>query len=194
LKGSEFPEKIILIGGHLDSWDVGEGAHDDGAGCVQAMGVLRLFQRLNITPRYTIRAVLFMNEENGLRGGKEYARSAEANGEEHVIAIESDAGGFTPRSFGFTGSDVQLEKMRSWLHYFNEKSIAYMTKGGGGADIRPLHMQTGTPMAGFSPDTQRLFDLHHSANDVFESVNRRELELGTASIAALVYLIDRFDL
>ncbi len=191
LKGTEFPQEIITIGGHLDSWDVGEGAHDDGAGCVHALGVLRLFKKLGIKPKRTIRAVMFMNEENGLKGGIKYAENARDEKENHLVAIESDAGGFSPRGFGVTASDEQLEKVRSWLPYFNPNTIAFINKGGGGADIRPLYDVQGTPTIGLLTEGQRMFDYHHSANDVFEHVHPRELELGTASLAALVYLIDQ---
>ena len=192
IKGSQFPEQIITVGGHLDSWDVGQGAHDDGAGCMHALGMLKLFKKLGIKPKRTIRAVMFMNEENGTRGGLKYAEIAKRDGENHLVAIESDAGGFSPRGFGVTASGEQLEKVRSWLPYFDPQTIAYFSKGGGGVDIRPLYNALGTPMIGLITDGQRTFDYHHSANDVIENVHPRELELGTASLAALVYLIDRY--
>jgi len=194
LRGSKSPEKIITVGGHLDSWDVGEGAHDDGAGCVHSIGALRLFQKQNIKPNNTIRAVMFMNEENGLRGGKKYAYVAVMDNEQHIAAIESDASGYVPRGFGFSGSDEQHKKIQDWLKYFDKNTISYFSKGGGGADIGPLHRQTGTPMFGLSIDGQKYFEMHHTAKDVFELVNARELELGTASMASLVYLIDKYGL
>lgn len=194
LRGSKNPEKIITVGGHLDSWDVGEGAHDDGAGCVHSIGALRLFQKQNIKPNNTIRAVMFMNEENGLRGGQKYADVAVMDNEKHIAAIESDASGYVPRGFGFSGSDEQHEKIQDWLKYFDKNTISYFSKGGGGADIGPLHRKTGTPMFGLSIDGQKYFEMHHTAKDVFELVNARELELGTASMASLVYLIDKYGL
>ena len=114
LKGSEFPDEIITVGGHLDSWDNCEGAHDDGAGCVQTMEILRSLKATGYKPKRTIRFVLFANEENGLRGGEKYAEEAKAKGEKHVFALESDAGGFTPRGFGFVVSDEQFKKILSW--------------------------------------------------------------------------------
>ena len=114
IKGTEKPDEIIVVGGHLDSWDLGEGAHDDGTGVVQSMEVLRLFKDLGIKPKRTIRAVLFMNEENGLRGGRKYAEEAKAKGEKHIAAIESDAGGFTPRGFGMEGTAAQVQKALTW--------------------------------------------------------------------------------
>lgn len=194
IRGSKSPEKIITVGGHLDSWDVGEGAHDDGAGCVHSIGALRLFQKQNIKPNNTIRAVMFMNEENGLRGGQKYADVAVMDNEQHIAAIESDASGYVPRGFGFSGSDEQHKKIQDWLKYFDKNTISYFSKGGGGADIGPLHRQTGTPMFGLSIDGQKYFEMHHTAKDVFELVNARELELGTASMASLVYLIDKYGL
>ena len=194
LKGRKNPEKIITVGGHLDSWDVGEGAHDDGAGCVHSIGALRLFQKQKIKPNNTIRAVMFMNEENGLRGGQKYADVAVRDNEQHIAAIESDASGYVPRGFGFSGSDGQHKKIQDWLKYFDKNTISYFSKGGGGADIGPLHRKTGTPMFGLSIDGQKYFEMHHTAKDVFELVNARELELGTASMASLVYLIDKYGL
>ena len=194
LIGTEFPDQIITVGGHIDSWDVGHGAHDDGAGCMQSIQVLRLFQKLDIKPRHTIRAVMFMNEENGTRGGLKYAELAKKNMENHLVALESDAGAFTPRGFGVTAKDATIEKFRSWLPYFDENTISFIKKGGGGVDINPLHKTLGTPTIGFIPDSQRMFDLHHSPNDVCSNVHPRELELGTASIAGIIYLIDKYGL
>ena len=194
IKGSENPDNIILVGGHLDSWDVSEGAHDDGAGCVHSIGALRLFQKQGVKPKNTLRAVMFMNEENGLRGGTQYAENAIKNNEKHIVAIESDASAYIPRGFGFSGSDEQLEKIQDWLKYFDKNTISYFSKGGGGADIGPLHRRTGTPMFGLSIDGQKYFEIHHTAKDVFEAVHPREMELGTASMASLVYLIDKYGL
>ncbi|GIR18223.1 MAG: hypothetical protein CM15mP32_4100 [Flavobacteriaceae bacterium] len=111
ITGSDYPDEIILVGGHLDSWDVGDGAHDDGAGCVQSMEVLRLFQQLDYKPKRTLRVVLFMNEENGLRGGRKYAEIAALKGETHIFALESDAGGFTPRGFNFDLPDHEFAQI-----------------------------------------------------------------------------------
>lgn len=194
LTGNEFPEQIITVGGHLDSWDVGEGAHDDGSGCVQAIEVLRVFKAIGYTPRRTIRVVLFANEENGLRGGLKYAEEARAKKEQHIFALESDAGGFTPRGFGFTVSAEQMNTLRSWLPLLMPFGICEMNVGGGGADIGPLNRELGTALAGLQPDSQRYFDIHHARNDVFEAVNKRELELGAVAMAALIYLVDKYGL
>jgi carboxypeptidase Q len=190
IKGVEFPEEIIAVGGHLDSWDLGDGSHDDGAGCVQSIEAIRLFKALGIRPKRTLRAVMFMNEENGLRGGKEYARVAKEKREKHIAAMESDSGGFTPRGFGIKASDEVLAKIQGWGDLLNPYDLRKIVKGHGGADINPLEDQ-GTVLIGFMPDTQRYFDYHHSKNDTFDKVNKRELELGAAAMASLIYLIDQ---
>lgn len=193
IKGSEYPEEIIVVGGHLDSWDLAQGAHDDGAGCVQAMEVIRLFKILGIKPKRTIRAVMFMNEENGLRGGLEYAKQAGLKKEKHIAAIESDRGGFTPRGFTMTATDPVKTKIRSWKPLFEPYGLTDFSQEGGGADISPLEPM-GVPVLEFLPDSQRYFDYHHTQEDTIDKVSRRELELGAASMAALVYLMDKYGL
>lgn len=192
LTGSEFPDEIITIGGHLDSWDNCEGAHDDGAGCVQTVEILRAFKAIGYQPKRTIRFVLFANEENGLRGGTKYGDEAKVKKEKHVFALESDAGGFTPRSFGFTVTDEQFKKILPWRELIAPYGCSEWVRGGGGADIGPLNRLFGTALAGLIPDSQRYFDLHHARNDVFENVNKRELELGAVNMAALIYLVDKY--
>lgn len=194
IKGSEFPDEIITVGGHLDSWDNCEGAHDDGAGCVQTIEILRAFKAIGYKPKRTIRFVLFANEENGLRGGTKYADEAKAKNEKHILAIESDAGGFTPRALGFTGTDEQYQKFMSWKELIAPYGCTEFNKGGGGADIGALNRLLKTAMASLNPDTQRYFDIHHSRSDVFEAVNKRELELGAVNMAALIYLADKYGL
>ncbi len=193
IKGFEYADEIIVVGGHLDSWDLAQGAHDDGAGCVQAMDVLYLYKILGIKPKRTIRAVMFMNEENGLRGGIEYAKQAELRKEKHIAAIESDRGGFTPRGFSMSAEDAVKNKIKSWKPLLEPYGLTDFNQEGGGADIGPLAPQ-GVPTIGFLPDSQRYFDYHHTQEDTFDKVNKRELELGTASMAALVYLIDTYGL
>lgn len=191
ITGSEFPKEYILIGGHLDSWDLGDGAHDDGAGVVQSMEVLRLMKVMNIKPKRSIRVVLFMNEENGLRGATKYAEEAKRKNENHIFALESDAGGFTPRGFSFQSGDKNFEQVLSWQPLFKPYLIHYFEQGGSGADVGPLKSDTNV-LAGLRPDSQRYFDHHHAANDTFEHVNKRELELGSATMTALVYLFDKY--
>ena len=194
LTGTQFPDEIITVGGHLDSWDNGEGAHDDGAGCVQTIEILRTFKALGYRPKRTIRFVLFANEENGLRGANKYADEAKAKNEKHIFAMESDAGGFTPRGFGFNISDEKFQKVLQWKELIAPYGCSEFTRGGGGADIGPLNRAFGTPLAGLSPDSQRYFDIHHARSDVFESVNKRELELGAVNMAILIYLVDKYGL
>jgi hypothetical protein len=193
IRGTEKPDEIIVVGGHLDSWDLAEGAQDDGSGCVQAIEVLRAMNALGIKPKRTIRAVMFMNEENGLRGGTKYADLAKQNNEKHIAAIESDNGGFTPRGFGMVGTAAQISKVEVYKNLLAPYGLAEIGRGGGGADIGPLG-NSGTLLIGFKPDSQRYFDFHHAQNDKLDAVNERELQLGAASMAALVYLIDKYGL
>jgi len=191
ITGSTYPDRYMIVGGHLDSWDLGDGSHDDGAGCVQSMEVLRLFKEINYKPKHSIRVVLFMNEENGLRGGRKYAEEAKLKNENHLFALESDSGGFTPRGFSFDIDDANFEQVKSWEPLFKPYLIHYFEKGGSGADIGPLKVE-GMVLAGLRPDSQRYFDYHHAANDTFDAINKRELELGGATMASLVYLFDKY--
>ena len=191
IRGSEFPEKVIVVGGHLDSWDIGEGAHDDGAGVVQSIEVMNLFKKLNIRPKHTVRCILYMNEENGNRGGKTYASFVKNKGEEHIMAIESDRGGFSPRGFSVDGSDSQLAVIQTFENLFEPYQLHLFKKGYGGVDIGPLR-DGKICLIGLVPDSQRYFDFHHAPTDVFENVNKRELELGSAALSSIIYLIDKY--
>jgi len=192
IKGSVFPDEIIVVGGHLDSWDIGDGAHDDGTGIVQSIEVLRLFKALGIRPKRTIRAVLFMNEENGMKGGLKYAELASKVNAKHIAAIESDGGGFTPRAFG-VDDDNAVQKMQPWVQMLKPFGIHEINKGWGGVDISPLKKE-GAILIGYACDSQRYFDYHHSEIDTFDKVNKRELELGAGCMAALVWLISEYGL
>tara|TARA_B100000780_G_scaffold276402_1_gene244901 strand:- start:254 stop:1618 length:1365 start_codon:yes stop_codon:yes gene_type:complete len=191
IKGSKYPKEYITVGGHLDSWDLGEGAHDDGAGIVQSIEVLHLFKLMNIKPKHSLRVVLFMNEENGNRGGIHYAENAALENEKHLMALESDRGGFSPRGFSVSGSEKQLNSIKKWANLFEPYGIHDFKMGFAGVDINPLKDDK-ICLIGLSPDSQRYFDHHHSDNDVFEEVNKRELELGAASMTSLVFLIDKY--
>ena len=193
IKGSKYPNEIMVVGAHLDSWDLGDGAHDNGAGVVQSMEVPRLLKKINYKPKRTLRIVLFMNEENGQRGAIKYSEESKMKNENHVFAIESDAGGFTPRGFCIDSKDNKFEIIRNWSNYLKPYFIHYFEKGGSGADISFLKNENNV-LVGFKPDSQRYFDYHHSENDVFSSVNKRELELGAASMVSLIYLVDYFKL
>lgn len=189
IPGTEFPDQYIVVGGHLDSWDIGEGAHDDGAGIVQSIEVLRTMQALGIKLKRTLRVVLYINEENGNNGGKTYAERAKQSEMYHFAAIESDAGGFTPRGFRFDGQDHHYSTFKTWSDLFDPYNIHIFRRGHTGVDIGPLK-DGRVALFGLVPDSQRYFDFHHSDNDRFENVNKRELELGAATVASLVYLID----
>jgi len=194
-RGSERPHEIITLGGHLDSWDIGEGAHDDGAGVVHTLEVLRILKAIGYSPRRTLRFVLFINEENGNRGGKQYAAVAADEHQanlRHVAALESDAGGFVPRGFRVDGDDGAAAMVRSWADLFDPYDVHQFRRGGAGVDISPLkELEPRPTLLGLSPDGQRYFDFHHSSQDVFENVHKRELELGAATFAAAVILLDR---
>jgi Zn-dependent M28 family amino/carboxypeptidase len=193
IRGAKDPDKYMVLGGHLDSWDVGDGSHDDGAGCIQSIEALRILKELGIRPNHTLRAVMYMNEENGLRGGRKYAEVANEENEVHIAAIESDRGGLVPRGFSISASNENFEKIASWQSLFTPYDAGRFFQGGGGADIGPLRSQN-TTLIGLYPDSQRYFDYHHSTNDTFDKINRRELELGAAAMASLIYLIDKYGL
>jgi hypothetical protein len=188
ITGSEKPNEVIVVGGHIDCWDKGQGAHDDGAGCAQAIEVVNLFRKLGLTPKRTIRAVMFMNEENGTRGGKAYPHAKERAGEKHVAVIESDAGGAVPRGFGVDADSTVLQRVRQWTPYFERLNAATFLPGWSGVDVHPT-TETGVPGFGLYVDPQRYFDYHHSDNDTIDKVHPRELELGAIAQALLCYLI-----
>ncbi len=191
IKGSEHPEKIMVVGGHLDSWDLADGSHDDGAGVVQSMAVLELFKKLNYKPKNTIRAVLFMNEEFGGKGGRKYEELSKQNKENHIFSLESDAGGFSPRGFSFECDATNFQKVMNWKYLFEPYLIHQFFLGGTGSDTGHLTSDK-IVKAGLIPDTQRYFDYHHAATDTFDAVNKRELELGVATMASLIYLFDQY--
>ncbi|WP_269223109.1 M28 family peptidase [Flavobacterium sp. IMCC34518] len=190
IKGTEHPENIMVVGGHLDSWDLADGSHDDGAGVVQSMEVMNIFKNLNYKPKNTLRIVLFMNEENGTRGGKKYEELSLANKENHIFALESDEGGFTPRGFSLDCDDSNFSKITNWKGLFEPYLIHSFVKGHTGSDIEALTAGK-IVKAGLKPDSQRYFDYHHAANDTFDAINKRELELGAGTMAAVVYMIDQ---
>ncbi|WP_288437272.1 M28 family peptidase [uncultured Chryseobacterium sp.] len=183
-------QNVIVVGGHLDSWDVGEGAHDDGAGIVQSIEVIRTFKKLGLQNNHTIRAVCFANEENGTKGGKEYGKVAKENNEKHLFAIESDAGGFSPRGISLEMNEPQRNQIKSWGNLFLPYGVYNFEGKYSGSDIAPLH-EMGVPTAELVPDPQRYFDIHHTEEDTFEKVNRRELLLGSTVMTQLIYMIDK---
>ena len=192
IKGVKYPEKIITIGGHLDAWDNGQGAHDDGGGCVQSIEVIRLLKEMNYQPNYTLRVVMFMDEEIAQRGGSKYAEMANKNKEQHVMAIEFDRGVLVPRAVAFTNFDPNNSKHQNLISLFKTYNME-VKKGGGGVDIGPLRKYFPHIIFGeVIPDDQRYFDFHHSGNDSFDQVNIRELQMGAAAMASLVYMFDKY--
>ena len=191
ITGSTHPEKIMIVGGHLDSWDLGDGSHDDGAGCVQSMEVLEIFKKLNYKPQNTIRVVLFMNEENGVKGGQKYEELSTKISENHIFALESDSGGFSPRGFSVDSDEINFNKIQSWEPLLKPYLLHIFVKGHSGVDIGPLKSKH-IVKVGLQPDSQRYFDYHHASNDTFDAVNKRELELGAAAMASLMYLFDQY--
>ncbi len=188
LVGRELPEEVVVMGGHIDSWDVGQGAMDDGGGCVATWEALRLLRRLHLRPRRTIRVVLWTNEENGLRGGQAY-RDAYADAlEDHVLAIESDAGVFRPEGFGFTGSAEALAVVRSIAALLAPIGADTVTDEGGGADIGPI-MEAGVPGMGLAVDRSRYFWYHHSHADTMDKLDPGELNLCVAALAVMAYVV-----
>ncbi|MDW8852638.1 M20/M25/M40 family metallo-hydrolase [Flavobacterium sp. MMLR14_040] len=190
LTGTVTPENILVVGGHLDSWDLADGSQDDGAGVVQSMEVVRILKNLNYKPKNTIRVVLFMNEENGGKGGAKYEEVSKQKNENHIFALESDSGGFSPRGFSIEADDANLKKIQGFRDFFEPYLVHSFTIGHAGSDISHLTSKA-IVKAGLKPDSQRYFDYHHAANDKFDAVNKRELELGAATMTSLLYLLDQ---
>jgi Zn-dependent M28 family amino/carboxypeptidase len=184
LPGSERPDEVVVVGGHLDAWDLGRGAHDDAAGCVHALEAVRLLQATGLRPKRTVRVVLFANEENGLRGAKAYAAAHRDEAARHVAAIESDAGGFTPLGFTCSLRDAAAEAVRRRLLPLQDFGAGAVLPGAGsgGADLGPL-LALGVPCYGLLVDGQKYFDYHHTAVDDLQAVHERELALGAAAVA-----------
>ncbi|WP_027379522.1 M20/M25/M40 family metallo-hydrolase [Chryseobacterium daeguense] len=183
-------QSVIVVGGHLDSWDVGEGAHDDGAGIVQSIEVLRTFKKLGIQNNHTIRVVCFANEENGVKGGIQYGKTVKEKNEKHLFAIESDAGGFAPRGISLEMDEENRKKIQRWRNLFLPYGVYNFEGTYSGTDLYPLH-DMGIPTAELVPDSQRYFDIHHTEEDTFEKVNRRELLLGAVAMTQIIYMIDK---
>jgi hypothetical protein len=187
LLGSERPNEVVLVGGHLDSWDLGVGAHDDGAGVTEAMEVLRAIKALGLKPRRTIRVVLFMTEELGGFGARDYATAMKHSGITHVAAIESDRGGFAPRGFETDAGPAALARLAGFQRYLRPLGAGLAEKGGSGTDVEPL-AGPNTATIGLVPDGTHYFDYHHSVLDQLSAVKPQELSLGAAAMAVLAYL------
>ena len=186
--GSEHPEEVIVMGGHIDSWDVGTGAMDDAGGCVATWEALRIMKDLGLRPRRTIRVVMWTNEENGLRGADAYRDSVLADIDNHVLAIESDAGVFKPLGFGFSGSPAALETMQMIGSLLDRIDAGAITDGGGGADIAPL-MNEGVPGMGLRVENDRYFWYHHTPADTIDKLDPREVALSTAALAVVSFVV-----
>ena len=188
LVGRENPDEIVVMGGHSDSWDVGLGAMDDGGGIIVAWEALNVLKRLGLKPRRTIRVVLWTNEENGLRGGQQYAKNQGDKSNNHVLAIESDGGVFKPSGFGFTGSDAARAMVTDIATLLGVIEADKITKGGGGADISPL-MQTGVPGMGLQVDGTKYFWYHHTQADTPDKLNPAEMARCVAAMAVMAYVV-----
>ncbi|MDH5198182.1 MAG: M28 family metallopeptidase, partial [Gemmatimonadota bacterium] len=188
LVGSERPDEVVVMGGHIDSWDVGQGAMDDGGGVVAAWEALRVLKRLGLTPRRTIRVVGWTNEENGLRGGTAYRDAHRDALSRHVLAIESDAGVFAPEGFGFTGSDAAFAIVQQVGTLLEGIGTGRITRGGGGADIGPI-MREGVPGMGLDVDGTRYFWYHHTDADTIDKLDPREMGLCVAAMAVMAYVV-----
>jgi carboxypeptidase Q len=193
IRGTEYPDEYLIIGGHLDAWDTSEGAHDDGVGCIQSIEVLRIFTKLGIRPKHSIRAVMFMDEEVSGTGSVTYANHVRDSGEKHLAAIECDRGGTSPVGFYIDAPGEIIDRIARWKPLFLPYGIHLFTRGGSGADVGRLK-EFNTVLIGYLPETNRYFDFHHSPNDTFEKVNKREMQMGSAANAALIYLIDKYGL
>ena len=187
-RGSERPDEVVVLGGHIDSWDVGQGAMDDGGGSVVSWEAVRLLQRLNLRPRRTVRVVLWTNEENGLRGGNAYRDAHLSEVPKHVLAIESDGGVFKPQGFGFSGSDAAFATVQEIGHLLDRIEAGTLTRGGGGADIGPLARE-GVPVMGLNVDGTRYFWYHHTDSDTMDKLNPREMALCVATMAVMAYVV-----
>lgn len=185
IRGSEKPDEVVVFGGHIDSWDVGQGAMDDGGGCLAAWHALKVIRELGLRPRRTLRVVLWTNEENGFRGATAYAEAHK--NEKHVLAIESDAGVFKPTGFGFTGRDSVLNLVKAISGLLAPIDAARITLGGGGADIAPL-MQQGVPGLGLQVEGSRYFWYHHTHADTIDKLNPEELNRCVAAMAIMAFV------
>lgn len=193
IKGSQYPDEVIVLGGHIDSWDVGQGAMDDGGGCVAAWQAVKLIKDLGLRPKRTVRVVMWTNEENGLRGGNAYRDAHIDELEDHVLAMESDAGVFKPKGFGFTGSDESLSILQDIGTLLSSIESGKITKGGGGADIGPI-MREGVPGMGLNVDGSKYFWYHHTNADTWDKLDRDEFNQCVATMAVMAYVVADMDM
>jgi carboxypeptidase Q len=188
IRGRELPDEVIVVGGHIDSWDVGQGAMDDAGGSVAAWEAVRLLHELGMRPRRTVRVVLWTNEENGLRGGTAYRDQHRDDLDNHILAVESDAGVFKPLGFGFSGSDEAYALLQQVGSLLDRIGAGDIRRGGGGADIGPI-MELGVPGAGLNVDGTRYFWYHHSDADTIDKLDAHEFNECVAALAVLAFVI-----
>ena len=193
IRGTRFPNEYVTAGAHLDSWDLGEGAADDGPGVVQTLEVLQLLKNMDHKPERSFRAILYMNEESGAHGAIQYAREAREKNETHIAALESDVGGFTPRGFRVDGSQKVVNQIKGWMELFVPYRMGEIYPNQRGIDLLPMKGLS-KALISLECDDQRFFDIHHSASDTYDKLNIREVKLGAASMSALSYLILRYGL
>ncbi|MGE0447631.1 MAG: M20/M25/M40 family metallo-hydrolase [Vicinamibacterales bacterium] len=189
IRGRERPDEIVLVGGHLDSWDVGAGASDDGAGCIVTWEAARLMKALDIRPRRTVRVVLFTNEENGLRGGNGYAERYAAQASNHVLALESDSGVFWPSVLGFSGGPMARLLIRDIATLLTPLGFGEVVMGGGGADIGPIAQAGNVPTMAYIGDPQQYFTIHHTHADTVERIAPQDVSRAAAAIAVMTYVV-----
>jgi carboxypeptidase Q len=189
IRGRERPDEIVLVGGHLDSWDVGAGASDDGGGCVVTWEALRLMKSLNLRPRRTVRMVLFTNEENGARGALAYRDQHRAELSNHVVMLESDGGVFRPLGFGFTGSDTARQTVRSIATLMRDIGADSIAAAGGGADIDPSAQAGHVPAMSLEVDISKYFLIHHTQADTVDKIDPQEMARCAAAVAVMAYVI-----
>jgi len=189
VRGRERPQEVVLLGGHLDSWDVGTGASDDAVGCIVTWEAARLMMRLGLRPRRTVRIVLWTNEENGLRGATAYAAKHAAHAADHVFALESDSGVFEPASLGFSGSAAARTLVRDIGSLLAPISLAEIVGGGGGADIGPIAQAGNVPMMAYLGNSARYFAIHHTPADTVERIAPEEVSKAAAAIAVMAYVV-----
>lgn len=194
IRGKEAPEEVIVIGAHIDTWYNTAGAHDDGAGCVQMIDVLRIFNVMKIANNRTIRVILFMDEEMSKSGAKAYVNQYKMEDETFIVAIESDLGGYEPCGFQLDGTESELKHLKAYGGMLIPYGLYRIEKGFGGGDMMVLKEEFGFPSLALKVNSQRYFDIIHTEKDSFDKINRRELQLGTAAITSLVYLIDKYGL
>ena len=188
IPGTEHPEQVVIVSGHIDSWDVGQGAMDDGGGCVASWEAARLMLKLGLKPKRTIRVVLWTNEENGMRGAKEYAKRHENNLQNHVLAIESDSGVFNPTGYGFLGSGKGMETIQAVGKLLNPIKAGEIKKGCRGADVLKL-ITGGVPVMHLEVDREKYFWFHHTDADTIDKLNPAEFNLCVASMAIMAFTV-----